>query len=338
MNHAIIFYILEHTKLTMLNTSKTVKILTVFLFPALYALILRILFGMKSMEGLFGVMTISFLFLGPFIMGIIATYFSDEKDLKSKGYVLIFPWIPLAIFLFATLLLELEGWACWVMVFPLWMLTASLGGYIGALLKRLKSKKTYVSIAILLPFFLGPIENKIGRPQQTYRAYNYIDINASPETIWNLVTRVSHISKEEDSGWLNSFLGFPRPVEAELDKAAVGGYRKAIFTNGLVFHETVTAYEHQKKMTFSIQANPYEIPSTTLDEHVVVGGKFFNVKDGTYELEQLSNNTYRLHLYSHFTLKTTFNFYASVWAKWIMQDIQQNILHIEKQRAESKTS
>jgi len=87
-------------------------------------------------------------------------------------------------------------------------------------------------------------------------------------------------------------------------------------------------------MTFNIKAYPYEIPSTTMDKHVVIGGQYFDVLNGTYELEQLDKNTFRLHLYSYFKLKTTFNFYASWWAKWIMKDIQYNILQIEKKRSE----
>jgi hypothetical protein len=71
------------------------------------------------------------------------------------------------------------------------------------------------------------------------------------------------------------------------------------------------------------------------DEHVVIGGDYFDVMDGTYELEQLDAATHRLHLRSRFQLTTTFNFYASVWARWIMQDIQNNILQVEKIRAES---
>ena len=107
-----------------------------------------------------------------------------------------------------------------------------------------------------------------------------------------------------------------------------------MFSNGLVFHEKVTAYTHQQKMQFTIKANPQEIPSTTMDEHVVIGGNFFDVLNGTYELEKLSGNTYRLHLYSHFELTTTFNFYASWWAHWIMTDIQNNILQVVKYRAQ----
>ncbi len=89
-------------------------------------------------------------------------------------------------------------------------------------------------------------------------------------------------------------------------------------------------------MRFSIKANPYDIPSATLDEHVVIGGKFFDVLNGTYKLEQLSDSTCRLHLYSHFKLTTTFNWYATVWAGWIMDDIQDNILQVIRRRAEER--
>jgi hypothetical protein len=59
-------------------------------------------------------------------------------------------------------------------------------------------------------------------------------------------------------------------------------------------------------------------------------------RDGTYQLELLDNGLYRLHLYSHFTLKTRFNFYASWWAGWIMEDIQDNILQVIKGRCEGR--
>jgi uncharacterized ferritin-like protein (DUF455 family) len=91
-------------------------------------------------------------------------------------------------------------------------------------------------------------------------------------------------------------------------------------------------------MHFTIRANPYNIPSTTMDEHIVVGGAYFDVLDGTYELEPLADNRYRLHLYSHFKLATSFNFYASWWAGWIMKDIQNNILQVIKRRAEQPAS
>ena len=151
------------------------------------------------------------------------------------------------------------------------------------------------------------------------------------------MTRVSEIPESMDKGWLTRSMGFPRPVKVELDFLGVGAKREAMFTIGLVFHETVTEYDDKRKMVFDIKADPHEIPATTMDEHIVVGGRFFDVLTGTYVLERLDRETYRLHLYSRFKLTTTFNFYAGWWARWIMKDIQNNILQVEKLRAESRT-
>ena len=71
-------------------------------------------------------------------------------------------------------------------------------------------------------------------------------------------------------------------------------------------------------------------------DNVVIGGELFDVLDGAYSLERLSDSVYRLHLCSHFTLRTTFNFYASWWAGLIMKDIQNNILQVIKTRCEGK--
>ncbi|RVT98513.1 hypothetical protein EOD41_17150 [Mucilaginibacter limnophilus] len=203
-------------------------------------------------------------------------------------------------------------------------------------MKKDSNERTYVSILMLFPLLISPVERYIGEHPSIYKAYTYIDIKADKANIWQNVTRVRAIKNNEDKGWLTNSLGFPRPISAELNYNGVGGYRKAIFDKGLVFHEQVTYYQEERKMRFTIKANPHEIPSTAMDEHVVIGGNYFDVIDGTYELEKLNSNTYRLHLYSHFKLTTTFNFYASLWADWIMKDIQNNILQIIKQRAEAK--
>jgi predicted CoA-binding protein len=189
---------------------------------------------------------------------------------------------------------------------------------------------------MLLPFALAPFEKLLPDLPARYEAYTFADIHAPADKIWANVVRVRTIPEQADHGTLTRFLGFPRPIRAELDYAGVGGSRQAIFSKGLVFKEVVLEYTDQKKMHFSITANPHDIPSTTMDKHVVIGGDYFNVLDGTYELERLSDSVYRLHLYSHFTLRTTFNFYASWWAGWIMKDIQNNILQVIRTRSEAK--
>ncbi len=311
------------------------RLLIVIGIPLGYCLIVMGIFGFDDWEDFFGVMSVTFVFLLPMIAGFLTVNLSSKEKASRLGYRVFMPWVPILIFFVLTVIFSLEGFACWIMILPFFLGAASIGGIIGGWLKSGSGTHTLrVSFIAFLPFLVAPIENLLNRIPGTYEAYTSIDIQAPAERIWENVTRVSEIPPEQDKGWLTRFLGFPRPVKAELDFEGVGAYREAIFTNGLVFHETVTEYRHQEKMVFNIKAYPHEIPSATLDEHVVIGGEFFDVLNGTYELERLRENSYRLHLYSRFVLKTNFNFYASWWAKWIMKDIQNNILQIEKTRAE----
>jgi hypothetical protein len=307
----------------------------------LFALVIYWVFRMNWWQELFTVMSLSFLLCMPFGMGFLTVYFAGEKITQNKLDSIVLPWLPLLGFVFVTLFWQIEGWACWAMILPLFMIASSLGGLTRrrmVLKNRKKDSTLSISIIVLLPLLLSPIEALIGKIPGTYKADTHIDIAAPASAIWPQVTRVSTIAEHEDTGWLNKSLGFPRPVKAELNYEGIGAYREAIFTGGLIFHETVSEYRHESRMVFAIKADPHEIPSTTMDEHVVIGGDYFDVLNGTYELEKLAENSYRLHLYSHFKLNTTFNFYASWWAKWIMRDIQNNILGVIKKRAEKTGS
>ncbi|MBX2978818.1 MAG: hypothetical protein KF905_05945 [Flavobacteriales bacterium] len=282
-------------------------------------------------------MSITFLFLVPTVVGFLTVHFSRRERVQRITYSILAPWLPICLFMLITLGFSIEGWACWLMVLPLFLVAASIGGLLARRFKlRTTSERLQLSIAVLIPFMIGPLESFIGTIPGTYEARTSIDIHAPAELIWMNVTRVKLIPEELDSGHLTRLLGFPRPLRAELDTLAVGGYREAVFTNGLVFHETVSDYIHEERMVFHIEARPHEIPSTTLDEHVVVGGNYFDVLQGTYELEQLGEQKFRLHLYSTFEMNTTFNFYASWWARWIMKDIQNNILRVQKIRSEGQ--
>lgn len=298
--------------------------------PTAYALIAR---GLTSGD-LFSVMSITFLFLVPTVVGYLTVLLSRPERAQRRRYAILAPWAPILLFMLLTLAFEIEGWACWLMVLPLFLAAASVGGLLARHLRSPHGNdRLQLSIAVLLPFAIGPMESLIATIPGTYEARTSIDIEAPAARIWAHVTRVSPIPPEMDSGHLTRLLGFPRPVRAELDTLAVGGYREAVFTNGLVFHETVTEYVPEQRMVFRIEARPHEIPSTTLDEHVVVGGHYFDVLEGTYELEPIGPGLHRLHLHSTFKLSTTFNFYASWWARWIMEDIQDNILRVQQARS-----
>ncbi len=277
-------------------------------------------------------MSVSFLFFIPFSMGLLSVLLAPVAWTQKLRYTFIVPWIPVFSFCFVTLILQMESVACWIMLLPLFMLFASIGGVFGGYLKSLrKNNKLNVSLGIILPFLVVPIENMVPAEPTVYTCYTTIDIEAPQDDIWKNVVRVKEISDREDNGTLTNILGFPRPVKGEFDRGAVGGSRKAIFTYGLVFDEVITEYTDRRKMAFSVRVA--SLPAG-MDEHVRIGGKYFDMLDATYELQPLDNGKYRLHLYSHYEMTTTFNFYASWWGDWILSDIQNNILQVIKTRCE----
>ena len=87
-------------------------------------------------------------------------------------------------------------------------------------------------------------------------------------------------------------------------------------------------------MRFSIRANTDSIPPTTLDEHVKIGGAFFDVLDGEYSLEPRPDGVL-LHLRSHERLSTHLNPYAEQWTDAVMRSIQSEILAVIKRRCEA---
>jgi hypothetical protein len=210
-----------------------------------------------------------------------------------------------------------------------------MGGLIAGVWGRLRkpSNLTLTCVAIL-PFLLAPVEAHLTAPSSTRTVANEIRIHALPQTIWQNIERVPTIAPSELGTTWTHRIGFPRPIEATLSYEGIGGVRHASFERGLLFIETITAWEPQRRIAFTIKADSAHIPTTTLDEHVTIGGRYFDVLDGEYTLEPLANGDTMLHLVSHQRLSTDFNGYAGLWTDAVMQNLQNSILEVIQHRCE----
>ncbi len=283
----------------------------------------------------FGLMTMSFMFIVPLVIGLITAYHQDKITSSKKIAIITMPVFAIIGLIAISVVTGQEGVICALMALPVFLLMALIGGFIGVrIFKRNRTDKLYVSLFVLLPFIIAPIETKLGLTKKIFTEHTTIHINATDLVVWNNITRVKPIAETENNNSFFQMMGFPRPLEAELDTVAIGGIRKAIFARGLFFIETVTKLEVNKLLAINIVADPKSIPPAALDEHVIVGGKYFDVLEGKYEIEKISATTIKLHLTSQFRLSTRFNFYSGLWSKFIMRDIQKNILAIIKQRSE----
>jgi hypothetical protein len=277
----------------------------------------------------FGVMTLSFLLLVPLVIGYLTV---RPHPRPSWAYRLLAPWLPTVVSVAICYSVGWEGTICIVMGLPMLLIFSSLGGVIAAI-TRVRGRAGAAS-AMLLPFLAAPLEEQLPRPVALHEVHTSISIAASPAAVWAQIIEVPTIQPDEQRPALFTRLGFPRPVSASLSRPGIGALRQARFEGGVLFLETVTDWIPDRRLRFTIAAQTDSIPPSTLDRHVTIGGPYFDVLTGQYDIRPGRDGGVILDLTSELRVSTRFNLYAAPWADAIMRSIQENILEVIRARAE----
>lgn len=305
-----------------------------------HGLFARWTFGDSRFEDVLGVMTGSFILLVPLSIGMLVVVLGERRARMNFFERVSTAVISALLALAACLALAWEGMICIFLWVPLYAGLAAIGALIGGAAadwQRRNDRDTRtLSLVVLLPYLVAPLESRFGRHDEIRVVENVIRIEASPEAIWAQIERVPRFREEEHHFALSHLIGFPRPVEATLSHEGVGGVRHATFEGDVLFIETITHWDEPRKLTFGIHADADTIPPHTLDQHVTIGGPYFDVLEGEYELEPLADGAVLLHLRSRHRVSTHFNFYATLWTDFIMSDVQSYILEIVRRRAEAR--
>lgn len=306
----------------------------------IYGLMLRALFGF--MNNLLEVMSISFIILAPFIIGALTIYLIPKEKTTTMTGAFFKPWLTTLAILFFTLVLHMEGAICWFMIYPLFSILAGIGGIIIFRIRK-QNKNDWednntldVSFVLLIPVLIGFLEGDSTLRPVYYTVEENLEIEASTEKVWHAITNINKISNDETEFSFSSFIGFPSHIETQLDTLAIGGKRKAIFERGLYFDETICQFEVEKLLVLDIKTDPYNIPPTVMDEHILIGGKHIDILQDIYKLEKISPSKTRLTLSSKFFINTPFNWYAGMWAKFLMKDILKGQLNLINKRSFNK--
>jgi hypothetical protein len=298
---------------------------------------LAVVQGHTPIPAVSGTMTLSFLALGSLCLGLLSVYPAERAERRSAWLWLFMPFGPVVVACLLSVLFRMEGWICLIFALPGALICAAIGGVIGGLLaRRNRTRNGTLACVVLLPFLLAPLETMIDPPTEMRSVADEITIHAPADVVWRNIERVPKIAPEELHTTWAQRIGFPRPVEATLSYEGVGGVRHASFERGLMFVETVTTWEPGRRLGFSIKADSAHIPPTTLDEHVTIGGRYFDVLDGEYSIEAVSDEETILHLTSRQRVSTDFNAYAGMWTDAVMGNLQSSILEVIRRRCEQQ--
>jgi hypothetical protein len=298
----------------------------------------RLVFSVKGDDGWpLLTMTVGFLILVPLAMGYLAVDQYLRRAVEEVSWLNWFflPWLSVFITMAVSVVVHWEGAICLIFAAPIMLVSSAIGGLLARVLSRRRIRSVPGQFSVLtIPLLVILVESQIAAPLEIRTVETDVMIHAPAAAVWNNIRSVRAISPSElPDSWVTR-IGFPKPVAAALSHDGVGGVRQAIFTGGLVFTETINEWDPGSDLRFSIHANTDAIPPTVLDEHVTIGGAFFDVLDGEYRLEQRADGVL-LHLTSQERLSTHLNPYAGVWTDAVMRSIQSQILEVIRRRCEA---
>jgi uncharacterized protein YndB with AHSA1/START domain len=185
------------------------------------------------------------------------------------------------------------------------------------------------------PFLLATAEDQMPPPDAVRQVRASIHIQAPPERVWQDINFPTDIRREELAGGWAYRMGVPYPLEARTMEPRVGGLRELRWERGVRFQEEITRYERGRAIAWRYHFTPDSFPPGSLDEHVVIGGRYFDLLDTGYELAREAGGT-RLTIQVGYRVTTNFNWYAQRWASFLIGDTAEVILRFYKQRGEGR--
>jgi len=315
------------------------KLPVVFGLGAAYGLAMRLLFGLPWVDhgnghAAAGPMMGAFVMLVPVLIGVWTVCAARARQ-PGPMFALFAPWVPTILFALGTGLVLIEGSICIAMALPIFCIVSSLGGLLAwIVLKFVDVPQGGVNAMLLLPLLLAwpemqmPLSDAIGRSEDA------VHIAAPPEAVWGLINHASAIAPGEMRTGLAYRIGLPYPVEAITHETPAGRVRKLRWGGGVAFDEPITAWEENRRIAWTYAFTAGSFPPGTLDEHVLIGGNYFDLVDTAYRLVPEGGGT-RLEIVVDYRVSTHFNWYAVPAGRLLVDDAARTILNFYKQRAET---
>jgi uncharacterized membrane protein YhaH (DUF805 family) len=198
---------------------------------------------------IFGTYGYGIFLASPFVIGAVVGYVANRKaDLDEAETNKIVRRTGFFACL-ALLVTALEGLGCLIMVAPLAIVAAMLGGIVGGDAgRRARQGATtgIVSSVAVLPIIFA-LET-VFPPSLLFATEQTIAVNAPPDRVWKAIVRMETISEPIS---LIHHVGIAYPVRGRVFGEGVGALRYGDFSTGTAV-ERVTEWKENRKLTFVV--------------------------------------------------------------------------------------
>jgi hypothetical protein len=312
------------------------RYISAVLAGAFYGVLVRVVLEWKDLHPFLSIVSTAFLILCPLSVGAIAVLFGADKEKKIPiRRQLGLSVTTMLVFLIAMFVFLLEGVICLVLVAPVFLIASIVGGLIaGVIHNNFRKNTTTLPVFALLPFLAAPIEGLSPPSRSDQVVTNSIHISAPPEKVFDYLASVREIQPNELGFTFIHLIGLPKPIEAQMNGEGIGAVRTSRWEKEVWFQEVITKWEKPKSMHYKFVIPKGAIPREALDQHVEMGGEYFDLIDGGYELKASEDGGTELSLSTRFVNKSQLKIYGDLWGRMVLKDFHRSILGLMKNRAE----
>jgi hypothetical protein len=302
---------------------------------ALVGLLLRAAFFGEP-GGAYAAMMASFIVFAPLGIAAVTVYVAERQGRRSLGYHAILAALANLLFVLGAFISLFEGLICVIVIGPFFCAVGALGGLlIGAICHRTNWPKQATFSFAALPLLLGGFEQHLEVPSRLGVVERSIHVEAPPAEIWHHILRADAIRPSEVAhGWVFR-IGVPLPEAGVVEETADGLVRKVRMGRDVHFDQVVVRAEEGRRIEFKYRLYDDSFPAYALDDHVVVGGHYFDIPDTVYTLEPEGDGT-RLTIRLGYRVTTQFNWYAEPIARALLGNLGEVLLGFYESRSERR--
>jgi hypothetical protein len=276
-----------------------------------------------------------FICFAPLAVGAVTVYVAELSERRSWGYYLFAGMLANVLFVIATMVFLIEGLICAFLIVPLFAVYGAVGAVLmGAICRSTNwPKKPAVHGFAVMPLLLanlipvGAGEPYFGVIERT------LVVNADAPAIWRQLLDIRDIKKAEvGQAWMYR-IGVPTPVAGVTSVTPEGLVRDVRMGKGIHFRQHSTQWETNRYVRWTYQFSDDSFPPGALDEHVKIGGQYFDVVDTEYVLKPVGRQATALTVRMHYRVSTQFNWYAKFLASGLIGNFEEVILGLYARRS-----
>jgi hypothetical protein len=237
-------------------------------------------------------------------------------------------------FVIGTLIIMIEGLICAMVIVPFFAVTGIVGGLIMGIVCRVTQWPRHALYTLaVLPLVLGGLEGNLATPSRFGAVERTIVVRAEPHVVWKEIMNAREIKPEEmGRAWIFR-IGVPLPLAAVVEPSLGGPVRKMTMGKDVHFDQVFTERSENRYVHWTYRLYPDSFPPYALDDHVLVGGYYFDVKDTSYSLVPVREGT-ELKINMGYRVTTQFNWYADPLARYLLGNFEDIVLEFYRHRSE----